>query len=57
VAEIEQRSTPTAGTVVSPDAPAVCMSCGGPHARQWSSREGIALLCPTCATLHGLGCP
>ncbi|CAB4364848.1 MAG: hypothetical protein F2681_11955 [Actinobacteria bacterium] len=34
-----------------------CMSCGGPHARMWGTRDGAARLCPTCATLHGLGCP
>jgi len=34
-----------------------CQSCGVPHARMWGTREGAARLCPTCATLHGLGCP
>ena len=35
----------------------VCASCGAPHARTWSTPEGPARLCPSCATLHGLGCP
>ena len=35
----------------------VCASCGAPHAREWSTPEGPARLCPPCATLHGLGCP
>ncbi len=35
----------------------VCASCGAPRAREWSTPEGPAWLCPPCATLHGLGCP
>ncbi|MCB0979686.1 MAG: hypothetical protein R2694_18740 [Ilumatobacteraceae bacterium] len=38
-------------------APSGCESCGGPHARWWSTPAGRAQLCPTCATLHGFGCP
>ena len=34
-----------------------CESCDGPYARAWSTPQGTGWLCPTCATLHGLGCP
>ena len=35
----------------------VCMDCGSPYGRYWSTPEGKAILCPTCATVNGLGCP
>ena len=35
----------------------VCESCAGPYARRWSTPQGTARLCATCATLHGFGCP
>ncbi|HEY5662620.1 MAG TPA: hypothetical protein VIS05_01155 [Ilumatobacter sp.] len=47
--ETDERSAPAA--------PTGCVSCGSPHARWWSTPQGAALLCPACATLHGLGCP
>ncbi len=34
-----------------------CQSCGAPFARLWQTRDGDARLCPSCATLHGIGCP
>ena len=34
-----------------------CQSCGAPFARVWKTRDGDARLCPSCATLHGVGCP
>jgi hypothetical protein len=34
-----------------------CQSCGVPHARTWDVGGGRARLCPTCATLNGIGCP
>jgi hypothetical protein len=53
---------PGVTTPYFPAAPAAaadsaCMSCGSPHARSWSTADGPARLCPTCATEHGLGCP
>lgn len=34
-----------------------CMSCGSHLAENWSTSDGVAVLCRECATLHGLGCP
>ncbi|MEI8160505.1 MAG: hypothetical protein WCG65_05495 [Actinomycetes bacterium] len=34
-----------------------CVSCGSPYGKEWSTPDGKALLCPTCATLNGIGCP
>ncbi|MGB8859304.1 MAG: hypothetical protein WCC60_08610 [Ilumatobacteraceae bacterium] len=52
-------STPSqpAAAVATHDPAGPCLSCGSPQARTWSTREGKARLCPTCATLHGMGCP
>lgn len=41
--------------ILDPKGP--CMACGAPNARIYASPEGPARLCPTCATLEGLGCP
>ena len=34
-----------------------CVSCGLPQARSFDTPDGVARLCPACATLHGVGCP
>lgn len=45
----------TGREILDPNGP--CMACGAPNARIHASPEGPARLCPTCATLAGLGCP
>lgn len=35
----------------------VCESCGVPYGRYWSTASGKVVLCPTCAQMHGMGCP
>ena len=34
-----------------------CASCGSPSAPWVDSPEGRIRMCPSCAVLHGLGCP
>jgi hypothetical protein len=34
-----------------------CLMCESPYGKEWSTPDGKALLCPTCATLNGIGCP
>jgi len=48
-------STDDEREVLDPHGP--CMACGAPNARIHATADGPARLCPTCATLNGLGCP
>ncbi|MDP2291407.1 MAG: hypothetical protein Q8M22_09460 [Actinomycetota bacterium] len=47
----------SASDTSSAQAQQACVSCGSPYARAWATPQGPAQLCPTCATMHGLGCP
>ncbi len=57
----EAITTGAGGLGVSPierlDPAGPCQSCGVPYARIWGTSDGPARLCPTCASLHGIGCP
>ena len=54
---VDTNPIPTLPDRRPPEQDGPCESCGIPHARWWGTAEGRARLCPTCATLHGLGCP
>lgn len=54
-AEHSDHSAADDHDVLDPHGP--CMACGAPVARIYGSADGPARLCPTCATLNGLGCP
>ncbi|HRA82827.1 MAG: hypothetical protein ACH37H_00035 [Ilumatobacteraceae bacterium] len=47
----------TTGPPSAHDPSGPCLACGTPQARTWQTANGLARLCPPCATLHGIGCP
>lgn len=53
MSELSDRDAPAA----TPAAKPTCESCGVPYGRWWSTPNGKVLLCPTCAQMHGMGCP